>query len=305
MEISSNPKIAVVVPTIREDVYQNFLGEWGHLFLNHNVYLFKVIDGDNPICEVYKYDFYTGNSLISTHSLESIKDADIIFNKNDGIRNYGFLLIALGLPTIDYIITLDDDTKPIGDPIQDHIDALNMKKPISWLNTAGDDYMRGFPYCIRDEAEVVLSHGVWEGVKDWDAPTQLVQGNKDVSFYKGAIPKGVYFAVCGMNLAFKRKMLPYMYFAPMGYKVGIDRFADIWMGINAKKAIDKNGWAVVSGYAKVQHDRASNVWKNLQKEAKGLELNETFWNGDESDPYFKLYKEKRLAWQKLITKLIN
>lgn len=309
MEILSNPKIAVVVPTIREECFEEFKNAWDTLFNKHDVELISIHDGDKPFIEVKPYNeskcrysapkgyWYLG---------ELPKEiTELTFNKNDGIRNQGFAYIAKNMPHIKYIITLDDDTKPIGDPIQDHIDALNTRKPISWMNTAGDDYMRGFPYCVRDEAEVVLSHGVWEGVKDWDAPTQLVQGNKDVSFYKGAIPKGVYFAVCGMNLAFKRKMLPYMYFAPMGYKVGIDRFADIWMGINAKKAIDKNGWAVVSGYAKVQHDRASNVWKNLQKEAKGLELNETFWNGDESDPYFKLYKEKRLAWQKLITKLIN
>ena len=89
-----------------------------------------------------------------------------------------------------------------------------------------------------------------------------------------------------------------MYYAPMGYKVDLDRFADIWLGIESKKVIDKKNWAVVTGHATVRHERASNVWKNLQKEAKGLEMNENYGQ----DPYFKLYKQKRLAWKKLIKK---
>lgn len=283
--------VAVVVPTIREDKFMEFYEAWMELRVKHNLQYVVVRDGENPTVNLKCIEGLMG------------KDYSLIFNKNDGVRNAGFWYIARFMPEVEYIITLDDDTKPIGDPIQDHIDALNKRVPVSWINTAGEDYMRGFPYGIREEAEVVLSHGVWEGVKDWDAPTQLVKGNKDVQFYKGAIPKGIYYPMCGMNIAFKRKMLPYMYFAPMGYKVGMDRFADIWLGIESKKVIDKNGWAVVTGYAKVQHDRASNVWKNLQKEARGLELNESFYKGDSSDAYFELYAEKRKQWETLIKSL--
>lgn len=283
--------IAVVVPSIRKECMDKFMDAWYDLFDKHDVTLIVVWDGDNPRIEV------------DTKPVDFKYPKDLIFNKNDGVRNIGFYYIAKNLPDVEYIITLDDDVKPIGDTIQDHIDALNMKVPVSWMNTA-DKYMRGVPYKVRDEAEVVLSHGVWQGVKDWDAPTQLVLGNRDVEFYKGAIPKGVYYPMCGMNIAFKRKMLPYMYYAPMGYKVGMDRFADIWLGITSKRVIDEKGWAVVTGYAEVLHERASNVWKNLQKEAKGLELNETFWEGDESDPYFKLYEQKRNKWKKIIEEVI-
>ena len=288
--------IAVVVPSIREESYAQFLDAWGALFTKHDVSLIKVTDGDDPTLTI------EGKPYKCKLSDEDSDVRDLIFNKNDGVRNYGFWFVSQAFD-VEYVITLDDDVKPIGDPIQDHIDALNMKVPVSWMNTA-DKYMRGVPYKVRDEAEVVLSHGVWQGVKDWDAPTQLVLGNRDVEFYKGAIPKGVYYPMCGMNIAFKRKMLPYMYYAPMGYKVGMDRFADIWLGITSKRVIDEKGWAVVTGYAEVLHERASNVWKNLQKEAKGLELNETFWEGDESDPYFKLYEQKRNEWKKIIEEVI-
>lgn len=283
--------IAVVVPTIREECLKDFIRAWKDLFDKHNVKLVVVRDGDAPTVNdepIYKF---MGD------------DADLIFNKNDGVRNAGFYYVVKYYPQVEYIITLDDDVTPVGDPIQDHINALNSHVPTSWISTA-TEYMRGFPYGVRNESEVVLSHGVWDGVKDWDAPTQLTQGNRDVNFYKGAIPKGVYYPMCGMNIAFKCKALPYMYFAPMGYKVGMDRFADIWLGIVSKRIIDKNNWAVITGYARVQHNRASNVWKNLQKEARGLELNEGFWQGVEDDPYFKLYAKKRKEWEKAICALL-
>jgi len=256
-------KIAIVCPTIRPESFKGFVKGWWDLIEQHEASLITVWDGDKPKVEVNGEEKGDVDSIMGD-------DNTLIFNRNDGVRNLGFAYIAKEMPEIETIITLDDDTMPIGDPIQDHLNALDQRVSTSWISTSSE-YTRGFPYGTRTESEVVLSHGVWEGVKDYDAPTQLVNGNKDVTFYKGPIPKGVYYPMCGMNLAFKRKMLPYMYFAPMGYKVGIDRFADIWCGITSKRVIDDNDWAVVTGYAKVRHDRASNVYKNLQKEAEGID----------------------------------
>ena len=285
--------VCVVVPTIRPDLLkEKFLPAWEALFDEHGVRLLVVNDGEHP--EVVDY------TLGTSWGIEEMgKDADLIYNFNDGVRNLGFAYIAKNLPEVEYIISLDDDLVPIEDTIQDHLDALNQRVPVSWISPASE-YMRGFPYGVREEAEVVLSHGIWWGIKDYDAPTQLVKGNPDVEFYTGPIPKGTYFPFCGMNVAFKRKMLPYMYWAPMGPKVGLDRFADIWLGIVSKRIIDEKGWAVVTGYASVFHERASNVFKNLVKEAKGLGLNENFWEGKEDDSYFTLYRERRRRWEKFI-----
>lgn len=289
------PRIAVVIPTIREEQLKDFLKAWKEEFDFWGVKVVIVHDGDEPFVEFE-------DSNYSIVEIMGEKDADLIYNKSDCCRNLGFAFVAKELAGVEYILTLDDDTKPNDSTINDHLNILGEKVSISWVNTAGDDYMRGFPYKVREEAEVKLSHGVWYGVADWDAPTQLVNGNKDVEFYKGIIPKGVYYPMCGMNIMFHRDLLPYMYYAPMGHRVGMDRFADIWLGVVSKRIIDKKGWAVATGYSSVIHDRASNVWKNLQKEAKGLELNETFWEGDESDPYFDLYKKQRERWEKWIKK---
>src|SRR4029077_15223932 len=115
----------------------------------------------------------------------------------------------------------------------------------------------------------------------------LVKGNRPVEFYKGPIPKGIYYPMCCMNLAFKVKMLPTIYHAP--WALGVNRFDDMFAGITSKRECDKQGWAVVTGFARVNHQRESNVFKNLENEAIGIRLNETYWQGDESHPYFKVY----------------
>jgi len=103
-----------------------------------------------------------------------------------------------------------------------------------------------------------------------------------------------------MNLAFKRKLLPWMYFAPQDLSRNIGRCDDIWCGINVKRAIDKKGWAAVTGYSTVYHTRASNVWKNLVQESGFMALNETYWEGDEKDLFFKDYNSKMRRWEALM-----
>ena len=125
----------------------------------------------------------------------------------------------------------------------------------------------------------VISHGLWTGVPDLDAIAQLTTTE---TLYAGTttdtVPIGKYFPQSAMNLAFRREILPALYFPPMGMEtVGFDRFGDIWAGVIAKKVCDHLGWSVVSGAPWVEHRRASNVWANLRKEAPGMERNEEFW----------------------------
>lgn len=284
-------RIAVCVPTIRPESMKAFMEAWQPLFDKHEVELVIVYDGEVP----------TVNNLTAENIMGEYAGA--ITNFNGGVRNLGFAYVAKYLPDVEVILTLDDDVRPIGDPIQDHLDVLSSYKPISWFSTASE-YMRGFPYQIRSEAEVVLSHGVWEGVADWDAPTQLVKGShRPVDFPKCPIPKGIYFPMCIMNVGFKRKMLLYMFQAPPAPEMNIGRTDDIYCGILAKREIDKHGWAAVTGYARVHHERASNVYANLNLEAKTIELMEVFWQGDESHEYFKIYREKLKLWQTFLSSI--
>ncbi len=281
--------IAVVVPTNRPDKIKTFLKNWKEQFEMYEVGLFIVHDGDEPRVE-HKGEKFTAKDILG-------KDADLIYNKTDGVRNLGFALAyKLGY---EIIISLDDDTAPYGDTIGDHLKALNNRYPISWMNTVDEVYMRGFPYGIREEAECVLSHGTWHGVADFDASTQLLYGTPEVTNRIMPVPKGILFPMCIMNVAFKRELMPFMYQAPMGWRVGLDRFADIWSGVTVKKAIDKMGKCAVTGYANVCHIRASDPFVNLTKEANGVKLNEGFWKGEETN-YSKLYAKQLKRWQKFL-----
>jgi reversibly glycosylated polypeptide/UDP-arabinopyranose mutase len=304
--------VAIVVPTIEgseftKSEYHAFIHHWAEDIKGHH--LITVWDGDEQVIEHLGSDGY-----ISKDTPEEImgNDADLIINKSSACRNLGFVYIAKYLPEVEYIITLDHDTRPLN-TIEDHLKILGSKVPVSWMNSALDLYMRGMPYGVRTEAEVVVSHGVWLGVPDLDAPSQLILGDRhDPIYYVGAVPKGVLMPICGMNLAFHVKALPYIYYAPVSTELipGAERFDDIWMGICMLREIEKKGWACFTGGAAVKHERASNVFKNLRREAAGIELNEQFWkiygtDEEESHPFFKEYKHKRERWKTFIENLMK
>lgn len=291
-------KIAVVVPTIRPESWIAFLEAWRPLFKKHSVQLFKVDDSpEYPVCTVIEFELSESEYQFQYDSYTWL------FNKTDGCRNLGFYYAAHNC--CDIIITLDDDVFPVGDPIQDHLDALNMSVLPNWVSTAQDWRVRGIPTTGR-KWPVMLSHGVWDGVPDFDAPTQFLNPDvQNIAFNKMNIPKGVYFPMCIMNVAFRRELLPWMYQAPMGKRLAEfnlpvgDRFADIWSGIIAKMVCDQKEFGVVTGYSTVRHSRASNVFANMRKEAIFLEQNETFINDfkAQSTNYAKLYQRMLGEWQ--------
>jgi len=298
-------KIAIVVPTIRvETEYQQFLAAWDTLFRKHQIVLITVVDGAKHKLIIHDY---------AVDSFENYTPGDY-FNPDfmaliphycSGCCDLGFAWVAKYMPAVDTVMVLHDDVRPFGDTIQAHIDALNQRVPISWLSTTlpiGNNlrpiYMRGFPYEVRDEAEVWVSHGIWFGVPDLDAPSQLVYGeNPPVFFYRGPVPKGIYLPFCGMNVAAKRKALPYLYYAPTGEFKGSERFDDIWLGVHLVRDMAELDAAIVTGYAAVDHSRASNVYSNLQKESAGIGLHEGYWQGVAKHSFFEEYERKRLKWK--------
>lgn len=294
--------IACVTPTIRPVQHAAFVAAWRALFQRYNVQLITVWDGDTPRLD----DGTTAADLL-------LEDADLIYDHSDVCRNLGFAYVAACMPEVEYILTLDDDCFPRGDSIGDHLAGLDKRYPVSWMSSSPEAYARGFPYGVRDEAQAMVSHGVWHGNFDWDAQTQLANGNAPVErFYQGPVPRGCLMPFCGMNVMIRRAVLPLFYFAPMGPRASLDgqiwdRFGDIWLGIVLKRELDRRTWAMVSGFASVEHTRASDVQVNLKKEQTGLAWNESFWafGDDTPHPYFAMYAEKRARWAARIEQLME
>lgn len=273
------PNVIVVVPTIRERNIRDFLTVWQAELSSAQI----IVVEDNP---TKKFDLTSYPNVIH-YSWEDIErdlahDSWIIPRRTDCVRSYGFYKAYLEQP--DLIITLDDDCYPVDDQasfVQQHWARIQRGGQCeSWCSTGQGAIPRGVPYFNRSRQwSCVINHGLWNKIPDYDAPTQLLRARHDFEFVpiNQTIPTGMYFPMCGMNLAFLPQVVPALYFLLMGSNWKYDRFGDIWAGIVIKKICDHLGYAINSGEPLVAHQRASNVWDNLRKETPGLRVNEDLW----------------------------
>ena len=275
--------IALVIPTIRT---LSFLSAWKSLL--SPCHLIIVEDHERKTITLPKTKFRS----VSHYSWEDIchdfgTDEWIFSRHNAGIRSYGFWKAYK--TGADIIITIDDDCYPVDeDFLQRHIAHLSLRAPTNWVGTFPHPdflYTRGFPYTVRSGDPVMVSHGLWSNNLDLDGQTQKKYPRLNIPSYPpllSFIPKGQYFPMCSMNLAFRKEMTPLMYFPlmgndPHGKSWGFDRFDDIWAGIFAKKIMDHLGYAVANGSPFVEHRKASDAEVNIQKEKTGLPVNENLW----------------------------
>lgn len=298
-------KIAIIVPTNRPQNIKNFYESWKDSIKKYGCEFILVKDGPNPQVIINPLSvnpkIYTCREIMGEYE-------DVIFNFSDSVRNLGFAYVAKYMPNVTHLISIDDDCFVLNDSIGDHLNILGKEVPTQWMSTTlgHQSYMRGFPYNIRNEAKVVVSHGVWVGSYDWDAITEIQQKEKlEVEFYRGIIPNKVFFPFSGMNIGFLRSELPSMYYAPMGERAfNIHRFGDIFLGISLVQEYD-NAKAIASGYSKVIHKKASNIQENLKKEKKGMEINEDIWKDSSlSTKYTELYKKVKLRWKEFMVNLV-
>lgn len=317
-------RAVVVVPTIRENCIRDFLSAWQEELRGVPICLIE----DNP-----ERTFRIEGSNIQHLSWQDI-DATlgerswIIPRRTDCVRSFGYFLAATDRP--DMIVTLDDDCYP--DPEApgflarhwNHLNGTAGDTAEAWVSSVGGVVPRGVPYfATQRTAPVILNHGLWKGVPDYDAATQLVCERRGggIEIKQQTIPRGSYFPMCGMNLAWKPEATPGLYFLLMGRNYEYDRFGDIWAGVLFKKIADHLGYAVTSGDPTIIHQRASNPFANLRKEAPGLEINERFWQAVDAvrltgtdvracyeeiargleleGDYFAKLKEAMLAWADL------
>ena len=76
--------------------------------------------------------------------------------------------------------------------------------------------------------------------------------------------------------------------------------------------LDELNKAIVTGYSTVYHERASNVFNNLEQEARGIKWNEQWWDDskkelmdEEAFLYFKEYDALRNLWQELVVNMLE
>lgn len=279
-------KAVVVVASIRPESISKFLDNWDHEFAEHRVILVE----DNPTSlfrDVIPYVFE--NEYLDHYTWEDIDDdlgehSWIIPRRTSAIKSYGIWKASQVKP--DMIVCLDDDCYPQYKGrrfLQTHYEKLISDQSVpAWISTVDGVKPRGLPYRRTDRQVIpVLNHGLWTQNPDIDAITELSLPEDEtldwIEYPNRCIPRYSYFPMCGMNIAFAPKLAPLMYFGLMGKDWPYDRFDDIWCGIFMKKICDHLGWWVSSGLPLVRHSKASDVWKNLEKERSGMLVNEKLW----------------------------
>ncbi len=302
----SKPRIALVIPTIRENSFNAFVERWSELGLFRHVTL--IVMEDNPT-KTFQVGTNDQESLGWIHLCwgdieEDLGDKSwIIPRRSDTVRSYAYYYAWKA--GFDYILTLDDDCYPPTEAdgviyesgeafVQEHL--KNLTERTRWFNTLNSVKPRGIPFYETGTLDsVIVNHGLWTNVLDYDAPYQLANPIPEkFSFDNRIVPSGLYFPMCGMNVMWKASATVLMYHLLMGQvnghcdisgplskdgliKLPFDRFGDIWCGIFMKKIADLTRHSVSTGMPYIRHERASNPFTNLKKEANGIEVNEKLW----------------------------
>jgi len=288
-------RTCLVIPTIRDEhngEFEKFAKSWKGAGWDKVV---VVVDkpqtelSDEKVCDLMRVN----RAEVFTHTYMKSLLGENVFKtfsrKDSGIRSFGFW--RAWKENFEVIFTLDDDCRPCPQTHPCNFVAEHCRILTKGLNKFESSIprtrIRGLPYVegLNPKIDVHLSVGLWEGVPDYDAISQLYDPSLRLKLPEDRIlPSCQYFPLCGMNMAFTHEFTPLMYFPLMGEDWPFARFDDIWAGIIAQKIAHHLNFNIHMGRPFVYHSRASNPFTNLKKEAPGVEVNEVFWKAiDEID----------------------
>ena len=271
-------RAAVVIPSVRPALLREFIAAWQPASRSPDVRL--IVVEDNPTRTPDMVPGWAEHYCWEDIDRDLGDKASCIPRQDSGVRDYGYWLAGKD-PSIDMIVSLDDDVRPIAPAfLSGHWEALNTPYALRWFNTMQDgQYPRGYPYAQQKGGVFSqLNHGLWTGSPDLDAYAELRDPHAYATaptIINGLVPPGMYYPNCAMNYAFRREVAPFCYqpILPDGMK----RWGDIWSGVIFKRIADVHGWAVTSGYPCVRHERASDPLNNLRQEMLGYGINERLW----------------------------
>lgn len=285
---------AIVIPSVRQGAIERFFREWDFA---DDVDIIVVEDG--PECS-FKLPERVHHFSWKEIDDELGEDAWIIPRKTDCVRSFGFLkALELGAETI---VTLDDDCYPVPtndwsyssddwsyssesarrsnqsiDFVNDHLSSMSASasRVLAWDTVMDGGHQRGLPIEKYRVWDAVINVGLWDGFHDLSAAQRVL--GMDTANLKKEMDCTKYIPTCGMNLSFKRRVAPAMYFLLMGKDWPFDRYGDIWCGILAKRICDHLRLGVKFGRPYVMHYGFSDPFTSLVKEAPGMRINEYFW----------------------------
>jgi Reversibly glycosylated polypeptide len=265
---------ALVVPTNRPENLREFLDAWAPWPWDRILVIEDgpevTIEAPRPTVEVYSWREIDAE----------LPEPSIISRGDSSIRAFGFWKAwQLGA---EAIFTLDDDCYPFTDDlVGGHL--RNLHETPAWESTVPGLRVRGIPYRnFGGPLPVDVSVGLWVGYPDLDAVQSLANGSNVAGSLLSEVqsrvmPSEQYFPMSGMNLAVRRDAACLMYYPPMGHDSPYGRFDDIWCGLIVQRICRHLRRSIVCGRPVVDHQRASDPFVNLIKEAPGIDANERMW----------------------------
>lgn len=145
-------------------------------FNNFLLYLFMLIN-PAPICfltNIYPYllSFQILEGCIMHREIWILRICALKFEIGSEIQSWtSFMRLQ---------VAKDPSGKEIN-ALQQHIKNLLAPSTPFFFNTLydpyreGTDFVRGYPFSLREGVPTAVSHGLWLNIPDYDAPTQLVK----------------------------------------------------------------------------------------------------------------------------------
>ncbi|KDP23306.1 hypothetical protein JCGZ_23139 [Jatropha curcas] len=292
--------VDIIIGALNSDL-TSFFNEWRPIFSRFDLIIVKDPDLNEElkIPEGFNLNVYT-----KSHIDQVVGPSNSILFSGYSCRYFGFLMSRK-----KYIISVDDDCFPAKDEkdflvnaVDQHIMNLTAPATPYFFNTLydpyreGADFVRGYPFSLRNGVACALSCGLWLNLADFDAPTQALKPGQRNSRYVDAVmtvPARAMMPISGINIAFDRELvgpalLPALKLAGEG-KLRWETMEDIWSGMCVKVVCDHLGLGVKSGLPYVWRKDRGNAIDSLKKEWEGMKLME------EVVPFFQSVRLPRTA----------
>ncbi|OVA01666.1 Reversibly glycosylated polypeptide family [Macleaya cordata] len=294
-------EVDVVIAALRSDL-SSFMEEWKAFFSRFHLIIVKDpdLEEDLQIPDGFDHDVYTKSDI---DRVLGSTPTNIIFS-GYSCRYFGYLMSRK-----KYIVSIDDDCFPTRDDkgwfvdaVTQHIDNLATPATPFFFNTLYDpyrkgvDFVRGYPFSLRNGVKCALSCGLWLNLADYDAPTQALKPELRNSRYVDAVltvPSRTMMPMSGINVAFDREVVGPAFFPGLRLagegKLRWETMEDIWCGMCAKVVCDHLGLGVKTGLPYVWRKEGGEAIESLKKEWEGVKLME------EVVPFFQSVRLPRSA----------
>lgn len=279
-------EVDIVIAALQPDLTA-FLNEWKPIFSNYHLIIVKDpgLKDELKIPEGFNLNVYTKADI------DKAVGSSLTTRLFSGYscRYFGYLVSRK-----KYIISIDDDCVPakddqglMVDAVGEHVFNLGTPATPFFFNTLydpyrkGTDFVRGYPFSLREGVPCALSCGLWLNLADFDAPTQALKPEQRNTRYVNAVltvPKKVLMPLSGINIAFNRQLLgpaifPGLKLSEEG-KLRWETVEDIWSGMCTKVICDHLGYGVKSGLPYVWRTERGDAVTSLKKEWEGMKLME-------------------------------